>query len=795
MVAGDFLKDLNKAQQEAVKQIEGPGLIIAGAGSGKTRVLTYRIAWLLKQGIPAAGILALTFTNKAAAEMKERITGLVGYGSARYLWMGTFHAVFSRILRTEAKHTGYTSGFSIYDTLDSRNVIKGIIRELKLDEQVYKPNEIFGRISSAKNNLISAQAYAANAGLTEEDRRRQKPMTAEIFRLYQKRCRNADAMDFDDLLLNTNILFRDFPEVLAKYQEIFRYILVDEYQDTNYAQYLIVSKLAAKHKNIGVVGDDAQSIYSFRGARIENILNFKNDYPGYRIFKLEQNYRSTKTIVNAANSLIARNRGQIHKKIWSARETGEKLSVLECATDHEEGAAVAQSIIKKKDDSGCNYDCFAVLYRTNAQSRIFEEVMRRNGIPYKVYGSLSFYQRKEIKDLLAYFRLTVNNRDQEALHRVINYPARGIGKTTTDRLSGYCNENGIHPWDVICNISKYQSSLSINRGTASRLAAFSEMINGFTTKSAGNDAWQMAGHIASASGILKELFDPKSPENVTKYENIQELLNGVREFTLKQKEQEESTSLGAFLQNVSLLTDQDTDKPNDRDKVTLMTVHSAKGLEFRHVYVGGLEEELFPNIFASNSPQELEEERRLFYVALTRAETTATLTYAQTRYRWGVPVLCRPSRFLSEIDPGYLEYPEKSLLSTKTEQYNHPYDDANSVREKRFSRSAKQNTGAPPLKNPPATAHDPLKTGRFVPLNRTKNSTLRLDGSHRGSNNPGSENYELETGMTVEHERFGRGKVISIDGRYPDTKATVSFSPGGQKQLLLKFAKLRIISS
>ena len=784
---GDFLKGLNQAQQEAVMQESGPGLIIAGAGSGKTRVLTYRIAWLLKQGIPAPAILALTFTNKAAKEMKERIAALVGYQSAKHLWMGTFHSVFARILRFEAQHTGYTSNFTIYDTADSRNAIKGIIKELMLDEQTYKPNEVFARISSAKNNLIGAGAYASSQGIIAEDNKTRKPRIAEIFRIYQKRCLLADAMDFDDLLLNTNILFRDHPEVLARYQDTFRYILVDEYQDTNYAQYLIVSKLAEKHKNLSVVGDDAQSIYAFRGARIENILNFKKDYPEHKIFKLEQNYRSTKTIVNAANSLIALNKRQIPKKVWSDRETGEKITVLETATDYEEGAEIARLINEKKADTGCGYAGFAILYRTNAQSRIFEEALRRKGIPYKVYGSLSFYQRKEIKDLLAYFRLTVNNRDREAFFRIINYPARGLGKTTTDKLAALTNKSGLHPWEIAANPDKYRQELNINSGTASRLAGFCGLIEGFSARAPEEDAWQIAMHIATASGILKDLFNPDSPENISKYENIQELLNAVREFTTQQTELGEDTSLATFLQTVSLLTDADTEKPDDRNKVSLMTIHSAKGLEFNHVFVGGLEEELFPNRFAAASPAELEEERRLFYVALTRAGSTATFSHALTRYRWGVPAMCRPSRFLSEIDPQFLHYPETGTadnqLPPERPARNAGY--GNQTKAGSGRREGMHYKKPAPKSPPPRQISGPKLSGRLVRMDRAGKADQAASDDLSG----------LQAGMLVEHARFGRGTVKEIEGEPPNIRATVEFAAAGKKQLLLKFAKLKIVSS
>ncbi len=768
-----------------MRQSGGPGLIIAGAGSGKTRVLTYRIAWLLEQGIPAPAILALTFTNKAAVEMKERIACLVGYQAAKHLWMGTFHSVFARILRHEAPHTGYSSNFTIYDTADSRNVIKGIVKELMLDEQLYKPAGVFARISSAKNNLVTAGAYASNQAIIEEDTKTRKPRIADIFKIYQKRCQLADAMDFDDLLLNTNILFRDHPEVLSKYQDAFRYILVDEYQDTNYAQYLIVSKLAAKHKNLSVVGDDAQSIYAFRGARIENILNFRKDYPEHRIFKLEQNYRSTKIIVNAANSLIARNKDQIPKKIWSARETGEKIIVMECPTDLEEGASVAKSIAEKKEARRCDYSGFAILYRTNAQSRIFEEALRRQGIPYRVYGSLSFYQRKEIKDLLAYFRLAINNRDREAFNRIINYPARGIGKATVDKIVSLSNEAGLHPWEIVADTEKYRPVLNINAGTASRLKGFADLINDFSLKAPGGDAWQTAMHIASASGILKDLFDPKSAENIAKYENIQELLNAVKEFTSRQTEMGEDASLNTFLHNVSLLTDTDTEKPDDRNKVSLMTIHSAKGLEFDHVYVGGLEEELFPNRFAAASPAELEEERRLFYVAITRAGSTVTLSHAVTRYRWGVPAMCSPSRFLSEIDPRFLEHPVAETSNGMQRQKRPAIIDSPGHGRQGGSGDRYRSGSA----TKPAEASPPPRSqthgGRLVRMDRARNT----------SETQSDDLSALQAGMNVQHDRFGRGVVLTLEGEPPNARATVEFTAAGKKQLLLKFAKLKILPS
>ncbi|MGF1583923.1 MAG: ATP-dependent helicase [Bacteroidales bacterium] len=795
---GDFLNELNDVQREAVQEYNGPGLIIAGAGSGKTRVLIYRIAWILKQGIPASSILALTFTNKAASEMKERISILVGTEISKYLWMGTFHSIFARILRVESAHAGYTSNFTIYDTQDSKSVIKAIIKELMLDEQIYKPGEVFGRISSAKNNLISAGAYAANTRITAEDARNRKPAIADIFRIYQSRCRAADAMDFDDLLLNTNILFRDVPEVLKKYQDMFRYILVDEYQDTNYAQYLIVSKLSYKHKNISVVGDDAQSIYSFRGARIENILNFKNDYPGHKTFKLEQNYRSTKNIVNAANSLIARNKGQIPKKVWSAKEAGEKLRVLQCPTDLEEGKVIAGLIADKKMSARCDYADFAVLYRTNAQSRIFEEALRRRGIPYKVYGSLSFYQRKEIKDLLAYFRFTVNNLDQEAFNRIINYPARGIGKTTTDKLTAWSNNHGVSCWEIISNIEKHRAALDINKGTAAKLASFGRLMQGFSLKAPEDDAWSLAIHIATASGILKDLFDPNSTENIAKYENIQELLNAVKEFTRQQEEAGESASLTTFLQTVSLLSDADTEKPDDRDKVTLMTIHSAKGLEFDHIFIGGLEEELFPNKFSAASETELEEERRLFYVAITRAGSTATISHAQSRYRWGVPTMCRPSRFISEIDAQFIEIPEPELhgseLADHSVNVNGP--GFSESQNKIYSGKTGNRFHTKQSDKPAETVKPLIQRKRLTRIDQGGGSkNAAVSGYSSEERKPATDNQSaLQTGMIVEHERFGRGRITAIEGDSPNTKATVLFTTSGQKHLLLKFAKLKIIN-
>jgi len=613
-------KDLNEAQQEAVLNHKGPALVIAGAGSGKTRVLTYRIAYLLSMGIPPSRILALTFTNKAANEMKERIATMVSPDLARNLWMGTFHSLFARILRREAEVLGYPSNFTIYDTIDSRSLVKTIVRELNLDEKIYKPSEVFGRISAAKNNLVTPDVYLSSGEFQVRDQVSRRPRLGEVYDRYVKRCKHFGAMDFDDLLLQTNLLFRDHPAVLDKYREAFDYVLVDEYQDTNYSQYLIVKKLSELHRNLCVVGDDAQSIYSFRGARIENMLNFKNDYPDYRIFKLEQNYRSTQTIVNAANSVIKKNRGQISKEVFSKNENGEPI----------------------------------ILYRTNAQSRIFEESLRRMNIPYKVFGSLSFYQRKEIKDLLAYFRITVNPRDDESLKRIINYPMRGIGKTTLDKLNGYAEKLDSHIWDVLMHLD--QVNLGFNKGTLAKLQGFTQMIKGFRLRLQEMEAFDLAYTIASEAGIIRDLQADRAPENVSRYENIEELLNGIKVFT-DDPEREGEMNLGSYLQEVTMMTDMDQDKGEDRNRVTLMTIHSAKGLEFKHLVIAGVEEELFPSPMSTDNPKELEEERRLFYVALTRAEKSVLITYAALRYKWGIQNACSPSRFIKEIDTKYLELP------------------------------------------------------------------------------------------------------------------------------------------
>jgi DNA helicase II / ATP-dependent DNA helicase PcrA len=642
----EYLKELNKAQYEAVVQTEGPALIIAGAGSGKTRVLTYRIAHLLKQGVRPSTILALTFTNKAAREMKERISSVVGENTARYLWMGTFHSVFARMLRTEHEVLGYPSNFTIYDSADSKSLMKTIIKSLGLDDKTYKPGTVAARISMAKNNLITPNVYANNAEIRLVDKNMRMPQIAEIYKEYVKRSFLSGAMDFDDLLLKTNMLFRDHPEILQKYLDRFDYVLVDEYQDTNYAQYLIVKKLASKNSNICVVGDDAQSIYSFRGARIENILNFKTDYPGHKIFKLEQNYRSTQTIVNAANNIIAKNKRQIPKTVFSELEPGKPIKVFSALTDNEEGFMVVQEIAETQLRDHYKNSDYAILYRTNAQSRIFEEALRKRNIPYKIYGGLSFYQRKEIKDLLAYFRLTINPADNEALKRIINFPARGIGSTTLEKLEEAAVTNETSIWKIIENLST-NNLASLNKGTITKVQHFAGLIQNFQLVTEENDAFNAAKIIAENSGILVELYNDKSPEGVSRYDNIQELLNGIQEFSLNAMETGEPAKLGNYLEDVALLTDQDNDKDEDRDKVTLMTVHSAKGLEFKNVFVVGLEEDLFPSLRQGEKQTDdaLEEERRLFYVALTRAKENAVFPMPTSATVGEISIFAVPAGF------------------------------------------------------------------------------------------------------------------------------------------------------
>lgn len=765
-----YLDELNEAQREAVIHTEGPSMVIAGAGSGKTRVLTYRIAHLLQNGVDPFSILSLTFTNKAAREMKGRISKIIGDTEAKNISMGTFHSVFSKILRFNADKLGYPSNFTIYDTQDSRSLLKTIIKELGLDDKIYKPSIVHGRISSAKNNLIGPAAYEANAEIVGEDRMSGKPRLFEIYKLYNKRCFKAGAMDFDDLLFNTNVLLRDFPEVLHFYQHKFRYILVDEYQDTNYSQYLIVKKLAAVFENLCVVGDDAQSIYAFRGANIENILNFKKDYPDYRLFKLEQNYRSTKTIVGAANSIIEKNKNQIKKDVWTDNTGGHKIKVFRTLTDNEEGKVITNQIWEIKQTENCDYEDFTILYRTNSQSRSFEESLRKLNIPYKIYGGLSFYQRKEIKDILAYFRLSANLSDEESLKRIINYPKRGIGKTTLENLVVAANHYEVSIWEIISNLQKYQVNFS--SGVMNKLHQFVTMIKSFHVRMETEEAFTLAQEIASSTGVLKDLYDDKSPEGVARYENIEELLAGIKEFSESNTDEEETKkpNLADFMMDVALLTDADQEKEEDKNKVTLMTVHASKGLEFPYVFIVGMEENLFPSQLSLNSRSELEEERRLFYVAVTRAEKQAFLSFATSRYRWGKLITSEPSRFIEEIDDHYLDW-------------ENPYASQSGGRSLNATRKSGRKEES--FENFSGFGSK-IKQAPKVPAGLKK-------VSETNQKTPSSDLSNLKVGYNVSHEKFGKGKVVALTGDYPNQKATVFFPRVGQKQLLLKFAKLQIL--
>ncbi|PHR28178.1 MAG: ATP-dependent DNA helicase [Fluviicola sp.] len=757
-----YLEELNESQLAAVKHIEGPAMVIAGAGSGKTRVLTFRIAYMMEQKIDPFNILALTFTNKAAKEMTERIGNIVGAGEARNITMGTFHSVFSRILRVNSDRLGYPSNFTIYDTQDSKSLLKDIIKQFNLDDKAYKAGNVLGRISSAKNNLISPDSYAKNPEIIQEDKMAKRPEMARIYKTYAARCFNAGAMDFDDLLYQTNVLLRDFPDVLSYYQQKFRYVLVDEYQDTNYAQYLIVKKMAAVYENICVVGDDAQSIYSFRGANIKNILNFKKDYPDFKLYKLEQNYRSTKNIVEAANGVIAKNKDQIKKTVWTENENGEKISVTRTLTDNEEGKVVTQSIYDKSKNDGLSYNDFAILYRTNRQSRSFEEALRKLNVPYKIYGGLSFYQRKEIKDLLSYFRLAANQQDEEAFKRVINYPKRGIGKTTIEHVMIAANQYSVSPWEVVSDFNRYP--VQINTGARTKISSFVTMIKSFTAQLDRTDADVLAQEIARSSGILKELNSEKDkgPEEVERYSNIEELLSAIKEFTLSRAE-DESKSLSEFMLDVALLTDADQKEDEEKNHVTMMTIHSSKGLEFSHVYLVGLEENLFPSQLSLNSRTDLEEERRLFYVAITRAKKTCNLSYATSRFQWGNLITCEPSRFIDEIDPQFMKHISpprgmgRSLVTGRGEK--EPF------------------TGG---------LNRPMGSRSLKPINSVASSSGK-------SNSPAGAPSHLKVGYNVEHDRFGKGKVTQLEGTGSDTKATIFFPRHGSKTVLLRFAKLKVL--
>lgn len=775
------MDELNESQRAAVLYNDGPMLVIAGAGSGKTRVLTYKIAYLLDHGYEPWSVLALTFTNKAAREMKERIARQVGIEKARRLWMGTFHSVFLHILHKEAESIGFSPNITIYDSADSKSLIKTIIKELNLDDKVYKPGTIQGRISNAKNHLVSPLMYAANGEMKEADKSAKIPMTGEIYQRYCERCRQSNAMDFDDILVYTHLLFKDCPEIRAGYSERFRYILVDEYQDTNFAQHAIVSLLTERHRHICVVGDDAQSIYSFRGANIDNILKFTRQYENARLFKLEQNYRSTQTIVNAANSLIEKNREQIRKEVFSVKEKGEPLPVSCAYSDVEEGEIVANKIAELHRRDGYGYHDCAVLYRTNAQSRIFEEALRKRSIPYQVYGGLSFYQRKEIKDVIAYFRLAVNPNDEEAFKRVINYPARGIGDTTLARLSEAAAGNGVSLWAVVNDPPAYD--VAVNKGMAAKLGSFRDLIADFVKEAAEKDAYTLGQEIVRRSGIINDIYQDRSPENMSRQENIEELVSGLHDFCSDREEEgDPHVSLSDYLSEVSLLTDQDNEKNDDVPKVSLMTIHAAKGLEFANVFVVGLEEGLFPGIMA-DSPRALEEERRLFYVAITRAEAHCYLSYAKSRFRYGKTEFSNPSRFLKDIDLRFLQVSPGGLLARDVD-----------MGARRFRMAADEDLrrvrNGRPLHGSDTSSLDGGKEPRpFAPSGKFRKITsLSVAPSATGSRVPGG----LSEGEHIEHERFGRGVIEKIEGAGDNCKATVRFENAGVKQLLLKFARFKV---
>ena len=781
----DYIEELNEGQRNAVLYNDGPSLVIAGAGSGKTRVLTYKIAYLLENGYQPWNILALTFTNKAAREMKERIARQMGPERARHLCMGTFHSMFLRILHVEAGHIGFTSQFTIYDTADSKSLIRSIIKEMGLDEKVYKPGMVQARISNAKNHLVSPAGYANNKEAYEGDRAAKVPALRDIYQRYWERCRQADAMDFDDLLFYTFLLFRDHPEVLARYQDQFRYILVDEYQDTNFAQHSIVLQLAKNHQHVCVVGDDAQSIYSFRGADIDNILYFTKVYPDTKVFKLEQNYRSTQTIVRAANSLIEKNQWQIRKEVFSEKEKGEAIGVYQAYSDVEEGDIVVNKIAELRREKRYAYSDFAILYRTNAQSRIFEEAMRKRSMPYRIYGGLSFYQRKEIKDVIAYFRLIVNPNDEEAFKRIINYPARGIGDTTVGKIIAAATGHNVSLWTVLCEPLAY--GLNFNKGTVGKLQAFRELISAFITDAAEKNAYEIGADIIRQSGIINDVCQDNSPENLSRKENIEELVNGMSDFCAqRQEEGNPNVLLGDFLSEVSLLTDQDSDKDGDDEKITLMTVHSAKGLEFKNVFVVGMEENLFPSGMVGDSPRALEEERRLFYVAITRAEEHCFLSYAKTRFRYGKMEFGSPSRFLKDIDIRFLRLPQDAGMFRRVEEEAAAFrrenargfapdkEDAPYGGKERVSVRPKQQIIAPTV---------PRNLKRVAPSANTASTSPSAGGSAN----------RVQQGQLIEHERFGLGEVLKVEGEGDNAKATIRFKNAGDKQLLLRFARFKVI--
>ncbi|KAA6350483.1 ATP-dependent DNA helicase PcrA [termite gut metagenome] len=754
----NYIDELNETQYEAVVYNEGPSLVIAGAGSGKTRVLTYKIAYLLENGYAPWNILALTFTNKAAREMKGRIASMVSEKRVQALFMGTFHSLFSRILRVEAAHLGFSSQFTIYDTADTKSLLRSISKEMGLDEKIYKTSIVQSRISQAKNRLILPSVYASNRDVYESDCRAKMPAVRDVYLQYWNRCRQANVMDFDDLLFYTFILFRDFPDVLSRYQEQFCYVLVDEYQDTNFAQHSIIFQLVKERQRICVVGDDAQSIYSFRGADIDNILRFSEIYPNTRLFKLEQNYRSTQTIVQAANSLIKKNQRQIYKEVFSEKDLGDPLVVFQTYSDTEEGEMTANKITELHQEEKYSYTDFAILYRTNAQSRVFEEALRRHGILYRIYGGLSFYQRKEIKDVIAYFRLVVNPNDEEAFKRIVNYPVRNIGEVTVAKILSSARNNGVSLWEILCKPLTYE--LPVNKSTSAKLQNFRELIESFRTDAREKNAYEMSMDIVRRSGIMNDVYSDNLPENRDRKENIEELINGIHDFCSIRQEEESTPHilLVDFLSEIALLTDQDTDT-NEGERVSLMTIHAAKGLEFSNVFIVGMEEGLFPSFMVSESAQALEEERRLFYVAITRAKVHCFLSYAKIRFRYGNTEFANPSRFLHDIDVHFLQ------LSRNTEYYT----DEISTRIRRKESVKKEQTF--PNTSRKMTKVTSLTSSSFA---NTANTTVRI-------------------GQTVEHERFGIGEVLKIEGEDESIKVTILFKNVGNKQLLLRFAKLKVV--
>lgn len=773
-----YLSQLNDAQLAPTLQKDGPMIVIAGAGSGKTRVLTYRIAYLMSQGVDAFNILALTFTNKAAREMKGRIADIVGDSEAKNLWMGTFHSVFAKILRFEGHHLGFPSNFTIYDTQDAQKLIGSIIKEMGLDKDIYKTKQVYSRISSYKNSLITVKAYFRNPELMEADAMARRPKMGEIYKEYVDRCFKAGAMDFDDLLLRTNELLTRFPAVLAQYQDRFRYILVDEYQDTNHSQYLIVRALSDRFQNICVVGDDAQSIYAFRGANINNILNFQKDYDDVNVYRLEQNYRSTKMIVGAANSVIEHNKTKLDKIVWTANDIGEKVVVHRTMTDADEGRYVASTIWETKMNQQLQNSDFAVLYRTNAQSRAIEDALRKRDIPYRIYGGLSFYQRKEIKDVTAYLRLILNPSDEEALKRVINYPARGIGQTTVDRLIVAANATGKTIYDIMKDIDNV--SININNGTKNKLKDFVTLIESYKVMNQNTNAFELAEHVAKTSGLIRELGKDGTPEGVTKLDNVQELLNGIKDFVEGQIEVADSTgSLAEFLEDVALATDLDGDK-GDPNHVALMTIHLAKGLEFPHVFIVGMEEDLFPSAMSMNTRSELEEERRLFYVALTRAEKQAYLTYTVSRYRWGKLIDAEPSRFIEEIEDEYV-----NITTPLKEQRFNPMLDASIFGDIEPNKVRFAKPKSPKFKK---------KESKKKPEKFEISTPKKLKPVSQSNGTSNLFDSKLTVGNIVNHQRFGRGEVLKIEGAGGDLKAEIKFENGDTKKLLLRFAKLEIIS-